>query len=234
MVARPFLGPHRRRAALALLPAQRPAGGLPAPRGRRTVCLLGDRGAGWRPRSRGTARRTRSQLRRGPAQPRTPRPRPPRPGPPGRQEARTAAALAARRQRTEAALQRVREAVARLRREKARVSVAAVARRADVSRTFLYDNPEARDAIASEMDEAGEHRTLTLTDQDATSARRPGANARSTPRTPSRRPKPRSSPSAPESANSLARSATWKPSGPRKPSNGSPPRTPPSNNASAN
>ncbi|MEU6868122.1 hypothetical protein ABZ924_33665 [Streptomyces sp. NPDC046876] len=46
------------------------------------------------------------------------------------------------------------------------MSVAAVARRADVSRTFLYDNPEARDAIASAMDEADKRRTLTLADQD--------------------------------------------------------------------
>ncbi|MFE1962194.1 DUF6262 family protein [Streptomyces sp. NPDC059479] len=79
---------------------------------------------------------------------------------------RTAAALAARRQGTEAALQRVREAIARLQREKARVSVAAVARRADVSRTFLYDNPEARAAIASAMAEAGERQTRMLAQQD--------------------------------------------------------------------
>ena len=44
-------------------------------------------------------------------------------------EPRTAAALAARRSKTETALLRVREFVARLRREKAQVSVAAVARR---------------------------------------------------------------------------------------------------------
>ncbi|MFF9510643.1 hypothetical protein ACF1BU_11690 [Streptomyces sp. NPDC014724] len=56
-------------------------------------------------------------------------------------EPRTAAALAARRRRTETALERVREAIACLRREKAQVGVTAVARRADVSRTFLYGNP---------------------------------------------------------------------------------------------
>ncbi|WP_244330217.1 DUF6262 family protein [Streptomyces prasinus] len=78
---------------------------------------------------------------------------------------RTAAALAARRQRTEAALHRVREASARLRREKAQVSVAAVARRADVSCTFLYDNPEARAAVATAMAEAGERRSRTLAEQ---------------------------------------------------------------------
>lgn len=48
-------------------------------------------------------------------------------------EPRTAAALAARRRKTEAALERVHHAITRLRREKAQVSIAAVARRADVS-----------------------------------------------------------------------------------------------------
>jgi predicted nuclease with TOPRIM domain len=81
-------------------------------------------------------------------------------------EPRTAAALAARRNKTEAALKRVREAITRLRREKAQVSVAAVARRADVSRTFLYDNPEARAVIASAMAEAGDRRTPLLADQE--------------------------------------------------------------------
>ncbi|MFE2717864.1 DUF6262 family protein [Streptomyces mirabilis] len=81
-------------------------------------------------------------------------------------EPRTAAALAARRRKTETALECVHEAIARLRREKAQVSVAAVARRADVSRTFLYDNSEARTAIAAAMAEAGERRSQMLTDQD--------------------------------------------------------------------
>lgn len=79
---------------------------------------------------------------------------------------RTAAALAARRHRTEAALGRVQDALARLRREKAQISVAAGARRADVSRTFLYDNPNARAAVAAAMTEAGERRTHTLADRD--------------------------------------------------------------------
>ncbi|WP_326786924.1 DUF6262 family protein [Streptomyces sp. NBC_00151] len=81
-------------------------------------------------------------------------------------EPRTAAALAARRRRTEAAVQRVHDAIARLRREKAQVNVAAVARRADVSRTFLYDNPEARAAVATAMAEAGDRRSQLLADQD--------------------------------------------------------------------
>jgi chromosome segregation ATPase len=81
-------------------------------------------------------------------------------------EPRTAAALAARRSRTDAALLRVHESIARLQREKAQVSVAAVARRANVSRTFLYDNSEARAAIAAAMAEAGDRRTRMLTAQD--------------------------------------------------------------------
>ncbi|WP_406012293.1 DUF4570 domain-containing protein [Streptomyces sp. NBC_00984] len=81
-------------------------------------------------------------------------------------EPRTAAALAARRRKTEAAFERVHQAIARLQREKAQVSVAAVARRADVSRTFLYDNPEARAVIASAIAEAGERRVRMHAEQD--------------------------------------------------------------------
>lgn len=62
--------------------------------------------------------------------------------------------MAARRRETEAALERVHQ-----------VSAAAVARRADVSRTFLYDNAEARAAVAAAMEQAGERRSLTLAEQ---------------------------------------------------------------------
>ncbi|ARP69159.1 hypothetical protein LK07_04575 [Streptomyces pluripotens] len=81
-------------------------------------------------------------------------------------EPRTTAALAARRRKTEAAIERVHQAITRLRREKAQLSVAAVARRADVSRTFLYDNIEARAAVAAAMEQAGERRSLMLAEQD--------------------------------------------------------------------
>lgn len=79
---------------------------------------------------------------------------------------RTAAALAARRLGTEAAITRVQEAINRLRRDKAPISVAAISRRAQVSRTFCYDNPEARAAIAAAMAAAGEHRRQLLVEQD--------------------------------------------------------------------
>jgi Family of unknown function (DUF6262) len=61
----------------------------------------------------------------------------------------TAAAIAARRARTVQMLQRVRDTVQRMRREKAPVTCQAVARRAGVSRTFLYQNPDARALNAS-------------------------------------------------------------------------------------
>jgi len=64
-------------------------------------------------------------------------------------EPRTAAAISANKERTQATLQRVHQALAGLRRDHTRVTVAAVARRAGVSRTFLYGNPEARTALAA-------------------------------------------------------------------------------------
>jgi chromosome segregation ATPase len=64
------------------------------------------------------------------------------------QASQTAAATAARRARTAAMLQRVRTTVERMRREKTPVTYQAVARRAGVSRTFLYQNPDARAVVA--------------------------------------------------------------------------------------
>jgi hypothetical protein len=78
----------------------------------------------------------------------------------------TVAALAARHRATEAALRRVHDAITRLRREKSQVSIAAVARRAGVSRTFLYSNPDARAAVAAALAEAGERRVQMLAAQD--------------------------------------------------------------------
>jgi len=57
---------------------------------------------------------------------------------------RTAAANAARRAATEAKVQRVRDAIAQLRRRKQPITYPAVALKATVSRTFLYENPDAR------------------------------------------------------------------------------------------
>jgi hypothetical protein len=79
---------------------------------------------------------------------------------------RTAAALAARRRDTQAALDRVHEAITRLRRDKTPVTAAAVARRADVSRTFLYTNPDAKTAVAKAIRETATQRNRLQDDQD--------------------------------------------------------------------
>jgi hypothetical protein len=57
---------------------------------------------------------------------------------------RTAAANAVRRAATEAKVQRVRDGIAQLRRHKQPITYPAVALRATVSRTFLYENADAR------------------------------------------------------------------------------------------
>lgn len=61
---------------------------------------------------------------------------------------RTATAIESRRQSTQAMLQRVQDAIAGLRRQKNPITYAAVARRAEVSRTFLYENTDARALVA--------------------------------------------------------------------------------------
>jgi chromosome segregation ATPase len=87
---------------------------------------------------------------------------------PARSAPRTAAALAARHRDTQAALGRVRDTIARLCREKAPVSVAAVARQAGVSRTFLYTNQDAKTAVAEAIQQAGnQQRRLVVETEDA-------------------------------------------------------------------
>src|SRR5260370_31995583 len=58
--------------------------------------------------------------------------------------ARTAAAIEARRRATEQKLHEVGDAIAWLGRSKTPITYPAVARRAAVSRTFLYENSDAR------------------------------------------------------------------------------------------
>ncbi|MFI7356428.1 DUF6262 family protein [Streptomyces avidinii] len=67
---------------------------------------------------------------------------------------RTAAAVAARRHAADLMIGRVRDVLIQMRRERARVTFAAVARRADVSRTFLYQNVTARKLIEDAADQA--------------------------------------------------------------------------------
>ena len=149
---------------------------------------------------------------------------------PARSAPRTAAALAARRRDTQAALGRVHDAIARLRREKTPISVAAVARRAGVSRTFVYTN-RTRKPLSLQLSGRPVTNAADCSPRPMIHVKRPGVSGPSTPRTHSRPPTPRSSPNAVASANSSAASATWKPNGHRMPSSGSPPRTPPSNSA---
>ena len=85
---------------------------------------------------------------------------------PARSAPRTAAALAARHRDSQAALGRVRDTIARLRREKTPVSVAAVARRAGVSRTFLYTNQDAKTAVAEATRQTGDQRRRLVVETD--------------------------------------------------------------------
>ena len=145
---------------------------------------------------------------------------------------RTAAATDARRRYAQDALGRVRGAIKQIKREKAQPSVAAVARRAGVSRSFIYDNPEARAAVSAALAEAGERRVQLLSEADdprESTWRERALNAEDALKT----AYAEITAQRPASAPSSARSATSKPSGPRTPSPGSPPRTPPSSSASA-
>jgi chromosome segregation ATPase len=83
-----------------------------------------------------------------------------------RSQPRTAAALVARRRDTQDSLGRVRDAIARLRRETTPISVAAVARRAGVSRTFLYTNSDAKTVVAKAVRESGDQRSRLLAEAD--------------------------------------------------------------------
>jgi hypothetical protein len=80
---------------------------------------------------------------------------------------RTAAAAAARRHATQAAVARVSDALTRMRREKTPVTVAAVSRRAAVSRTFLYSNAQARALLADAAAGTRARTAQDLADRDA-------------------------------------------------------------------
>src|ERR1700728_1658085 len=79
----------------------------------------------------------------------------------------TAAANQARRQRTEEKLLRVATAISHLQRRKLPVTYPAIASRAGVSRTFLYDNPAARDLVAAAITRARGQRQQDVADRDA-------------------------------------------------------------------
>jgi hypothetical protein len=69
-------------------------------------------------------------------------------------------------------LDRIRDTLRQMRREHAKITVAAAARRADVSRTFLYQNPAARQLV--------EEAATAPTTRPSTPHRssRPGGNGR--------------------------------------------------------
>jgi hypothetical protein len=81
--------------------------------------------------------------------------------------AQTAAANQARRARTEEKLRRVADAITQLQRRKLPVTYPAIASRAGVSRTFLYDNPAARDLVSAAINRAGAQRRQDVADRDA-------------------------------------------------------------------
>jgi outer membrane murein-binding lipoprotein Lpp len=80
---------------------------------------------------------------------------------------RTAAAIDARRRTTQAMLQRVRDALTQLRRHKTPITFPAVARRAAVSRTFLYANPGARRLVTDAIAETAGRRAQAPAEHDA-------------------------------------------------------------------
>ncbi|TMR88552.1 DUF6262 family protein [Nonomuraea basaltis] len=80
---------------------------------------------------------------------------------------KTAAAVAARRHSALAALDRVHDTIARMRREKVPISIASVSRRAEVSRTFLYSNSQARAAVAEAQIDTRTRLAQARDDQEA-------------------------------------------------------------------
>jgi hypothetical protein len=80
---------------------------------------------------------------------------------------RTAAANQARRKRTEDKLRAVADAIQQVQRRRLPVTYPAIAARARVSRTFLYDNPAARDLIRAAITRADRQRQEDQGDRDA-------------------------------------------------------------------
>ncbi|WP_328978408.1 DUF6262 family protein [Streptomyces canus] len=70
----------------------------------------------------------------------------------------TAAAIAARRTQTKDKLDRVATAIGQLRRDRGRLSVRAIAQRADVSTTFLYENADARSLVQNAVTDSRSRR----------------------------------------------------------------------------
>jgi hypothetical protein len=80
---------------------------------------------------------------------------------------RTDAANQARRISTQDKLQRIQDALQRLRRERAQVTYSAVAQRAGVSRTFLYQNADAQALMAAAITTSTTRKHQLQADKDA-------------------------------------------------------------------
>jgi chromosome segregation ATPase len=81
----------------------------------------------------------------------------------------TDAANTARRVHTDRLLDAVREALRRMRRDGTRVTVRGVARLSGTSRTFLYQNNDARQLLADAVTSAGEQRAAVRAAQHTSS-----------------------------------------------------------------
>ncbi len=79
----------------------------------------------------------------------------------------TAAANQARRKRTEDNLRAVADAIQQMQRRRLPVTYPAIASRAGVSRTFLYDKPAARDLISAAITRTATRRRHDQADRDA-------------------------------------------------------------------
>lgn len=81
----------------------------------------------------------------------------------------TDAAKAARRAHSSKLLDAVREALRRMRRDDSQITVRGVARLSGASRTFLYQNPDARQLIADAITTTGKQRVAVRGAQHITS-----------------------------------------------------------------
>ncbi|MFC4115077.1 DUF6262 family protein [Nonomuraea zeae] len=81
---------------------------------------------------------------------------------------RTLAANQARQQRIQTKLMAIEEALRVMHRERAPITYPAVARRADVSRSFLYQNPDAKTLMETALATTGNQRSQDRARGDAT------------------------------------------------------------------
>ena len=86
---------------------------------------------------------------------------------PDRGTLRTMAANHARQQSTRDKLDRIEATLRTMRRERTTITYPAVARRANVSRTFLYQNPDAKNLVTTAITASGDQRRRAQAATDA-------------------------------------------------------------------